>query len=305
MAAESPYHDYIAGALGGTIGYAVGYPFDTTKTQLQTQLHGNQYKGFTDAFRHIYRQQWIKGFYRGMSWPLITVGVTNSIFFGVYGNVLKCLEPDREKRKKAYSRIFLAGCLGGAAQSLVVIPIDYIKVVLQSQIRHEVHPSKVVTATVESAMFRGPMECARYICRTEGLHRLYKGAGLTMGRDIPCFGVYGLTYMYISGKMKERGWCDSRGLVADLFGGGLAGITAWLSVMPVDVVKSRYQADCRGKFSGYINCAVQSYREEGLRVFYRGSMAICLRSFSSNAVEFMVYAQVMRYLQGSDHYSED
>lgn len=304
MAIESPYHDYIAGAFGGSIGYAVGYPFDTTKTQLQTQLHGNQYKSFTDAFRHIYRQQWIQGFYRGMSWPLITVGVSNSIFFGVYGNVLKYLEPDREKRSHAYSKVLFAGCLGGAAQSLVVIPIDYIKVILQSQIRHELNPAKVVTATVESAMFQGPMECARYICQTEGLHKLYKGAGLTLCRDIPCFGVYGLTFMFISGKMKERGWCDSRGVSADLLGGGLAGIAAWLSVMPVDVVKSRYQADCRGEFSGYLHCALQSYREEGLKVFYRGSMAICLRSFSSNAVEFMIYAQLIRYLQGSYHSEE-
>lgn len=73
-----------------------------------------------------------------MSTPLLSYGIVNSVYFGVYGNTLKILEESREKRKSSYLNIYLAGCVGGAAQLIPVIPTDYIKVVLQSQIpRHK------------------------------------------------------------------------------------------------------------------------------------------------------------------------
>ena len=80
----------------------------------------------------------IKGFYRGLSWPFFSLGIVNSVFFGVYGTTLKLLESDRSKRTSNYLNIYLSGCVGGAAQLVFVIPVDYIKVALQSQIPHDV-----------------------------------------------------------------------------------------------------------------------------------------------------------------------
>lgn len=84
----------------------------------------------------------LRGFYRGLSWPLLSYGITYSVFFGVQGNVLKRMETDKDKRTDCYFKIFLSGCAGGAAQLIPVIPTDYVKVVLQSQIP---------TATIETA----------------------------------------------------------------------------------------------------------------------------------------------------------
>ena len=73
-----------------------------------------------------------------MSTPLLSYGIVNSVYFGVYGTTLKLLEENRETRKSSYLNIYMAGCAGGAAQLIPVIPTDYIKVVLQSQIpRHK------------------------------------------------------------------------------------------------------------------------------------------------------------------------
>ena len=77
-----------------------------------------------------------KGFFRGLSWPLFSFGVVNSVYFGVYGNTLKYLEKDRSTRKSSYLSIYIAGCVGGAAQLIPVIPVDYVKVALQAQIAH-------------------------------------------------------------------------------------------------------------------------------------------------------------------------
>ena len=77
-----------------------------------------------------------KGFFRGLSYPLISYGIVNSLFFGVYGNSLKWLDRDRSDKKSSYLNIYLAGCIGGTAQLVALVPVDLVKVVLQSQIPH-------------------------------------------------------------------------------------------------------------------------------------------------------------------------
>ena len=65
---------------------------------------------------------------------MVSYGVINSVFFGVYGNTLRYLIHD--KGKASNTDIFLAGCMGGLAQLSVACPVDVVKVVLQSQIAH-------------------------------------------------------------------------------------------------------------------------------------------------------------------------
>lgn len=79
-----------------------------------------------------------KGFFRGMSWPVLSYGAVNSVFFGVYGNSLSLIQhySTRDSDKPCYWQIYLAGCIGGTAQLVLACPVDLIKVVLQSQIPH-------------------------------------------------------------------------------------------------------------------------------------------------------------------------
>ena len=62
-------------------------------------------------------------------------------------------------------------------------------------------------------------------------------------------------------------------IVKWLTAGGFAGMLSWTITYPVDVVKSRLQADGAGgrpyKYRGMIDCGKQIYRTEGSRVFLR------------------------------------
>lgn len=135
--------------------------------------------------------------------------------------------------------------------------------------------------------------------KKEGLIGFYKGSRVVMCRDVPSYGMYSLTYQYVSNILKDKGWTDSRGIAADMIGGGCAGSFTWFLIMPFDVVKSRYQADLIGEFKSPMDCALKSYRREGYKVFYRGTLVTCLRSLPVDATAFMVYAQTMRYLESA------
>lgn len=287
-------NDYIAGAIGGSAGLLVGHPFDTTKVKLQTQ-HGSQQNGTMAMASNIFKQGWTAGFFRGLSWPLMSYGVVNSVLFGVYGNTLKFLDKDKDTKKSSYLNIYLAGCVGGAAQLIPVIPTDYVKVVLQSQISQG-GQNTTAKNTRNSPYFKGPVQCARHVYNTEGLAGLYKGGGAMFWREVPSYGLFLLIYESFSEALKSKGWTDSKGFIADFIAGGCAGSMTWFSIMPIDVIKSRYQADLVGQYKGPIDCAIQSYKADGLRVFYRGSIVTCVRAFPVNAVTFVVYSQVLQYL---------
>ncbi|XP_069119203.1 solute carrier family 25 member 45-like isoform X2 [Argopecten irradians] len=289
-------HDYLAGGLGGAAGLLVGHPFDTVKVQLQTRAHNQRYSGTFDAVSGIQQTGWVRGFFRGLSWPLFTFGIVNSILLGVYGNTMKLLEKkDPKDRKTHYTNVYLAGCVGGAAFQVVAIPFDYIKVVLQSQIKH--NKEGPFGSPHRTGYFRGPVEATVHTYRTVGLTGLYKGGTVMAVRDVPTCGLYMLTYSYIGDFLRQKQWTDSRGIIAELISGGCAGSLAWFATMPFDVIKSRYQADFSGLYKRPLDCAIASYKEEGFRVFYRGTFVTCLRAFPSCAVAMLVYSYVLDKLK--------
>lgn len=269
--------DFAAGCLGGCAGVLVGFPFDTVKVHLQTQNHRNPlYRGTYDCFRKIIVREGAHGLYRGMSSPMAGVAVVNAIVFGVYGNIQRrTTNPD-----SLYSH-FLAGTAAGLAQSVVCSPMELIKTRLQLQ----------DNLPKGAERFSGPVDCTRSIWRREGARGIFRGLGITAARDMPGFSSYFVAYEYM-----VRCVSDPSPFVI-LMAGGLAGTFSWLVTFPIDVVKSRLQADgISGKpqYSGLIDCVRKSHAAEGLAFLSRGLASTLLRAFPMNAVCFLVVSYTMK-----------
>lgn len=74
--------------LLGAAGVLVGHPFDTVKVHLQTDDPKNpKYKGTLHCMKTIYLLDNFRGLYRGITSPMMGIGIVNAIVFGVYGNV--------------------------------------------------------------------------------------------------------------------------------------------------------------------------------------------------------------------------
>ena len=149
-------------------------------------------------------------------------------------------------------------------------------------------------------MYRGPVDCVRKIYQTRGLRGLYQGLPITALRDIAgypfYFGPYELMITCFTPAGESRQKVDAPRLI---LAGGLAGTVSWTVIFPLDVVKSRLQADgVNGNFrySGILDCIIKSYREGGFGVFTRGLWPTVIRGFPTNAAIFLVYEFVMRAL---------
>ncbi|XP_041351442.1 solute carrier family 25 member 45-like isoform X2 [Gigantopelta aegis] len=303
-------HDFIAGALGGSAGIFLGYPFDTIKVQLQTQSGKMSYSGTMDAMKNVHAFGFVRGYFRGLASPLLTYGVVNAVFFGVYGNCLKLLQWVKKQDRVSYMDVFLSGCVAGAAQVAVACPVDLVKVVLQSQIPHEIsatdnrgkltkhrhghYPSGNVK------YYSGSWRCAVDIFKRHGIRGWYKGAVSMLYRDVLSYGAYCLIFEYLNAEMLRKRWTDPRGIMSSVVAGGVAGTVTWFAVMPSDVVKSRLQADLTGKYKGIVDCVKKSVEAEGLQVLFKGTVITCLRAFPVNAATLLVYFQSLQYLNSFD-----
>ena len=72
---------------------------------------------------------------------------------------------------------------------------------------------------------------------------------------------------------------------------------SWFSTYPVDVIKSRVQADMKGQYKSVMDCVRQSYKEEGMMLFTRGLGPTMIRAFPVNAATFTTVALVLRTLR--------
>ncbi|XP_036272472.1 solute carrier family 25 member 45 isoform X2 [Pipistrellus kuhlii] len=238
-----------------------------------------------------YRRESVLGFFKGMSFPIASIAVVNSVLFGVYSNALLLLTAtshhERRLQPPSYMHIFIAGCAGGFLQTYCLAPFDLIKVRLQNQTEPRAGRGS------PPPRYRGPVHCAASILQEEGPRGLFRGAWALTLRDTPTLGIYFVTYEWLCRQSTPEGQNPSSTTV--LVAGGFAGIASWVTATPLDVVKSRMQMAGLGQreYQGLLDCMVSSARQEGLGVFFRGLTINSARAFPVNAVIFLSYEYLL------------
>ena len=136
----------------------------------------------------------------------------------------------------------------------------------------------------------------------DGIQGLFRGLPAVLCRDVPFnfffFGMYEAhcTAMRVMIRKPEH---DDLPAWMVLVAGGLAGVSGWSVVFPMDVVKSRLQINSGN--DGVLSTCAKIYSDHGIRGFYNGWSAAVLRAFPANGALFMGYElcnRVFRYLDG-------
>uniref|UniRef100_A0A8C9BPN1 Solute carrier family 25 member 45 n=1 Tax=Phocoena sinus TaxID=42100 RepID=A0A8C9BPN1_PHOSS len=253
------------------------------QVQLQTQT---TYRGITDCMVKTYHHESPLGFVKGMSFPIASIAVVNSVLFGVYSSALQVLTATSHQERRAqppsYTHVFIGSCTGGSCRPFMLLslqayclaPFDLIKVWLQNQTEEPKGKSGS-----PPPQYQGPVHCAASVFQAEGPRGLIRGDCALTLRDNPTLGIYFVTYKWLCRQFTPDGQNLSSGTV--LVAGGFAGVTSWVTATPLDVIKSRMQmAGLRQRVSA---------RREGLGVFFQGLSINSARAFPVNAVTFLSY----------------
>ncbi|XP_068198651.1 mitochondrial basic amino acids transporter-like isoform X2 [Antennarius striatus] len=221
------------------------------------------------------------GLYSGIGSPMMGLTFINALVFGAQGNTMRLLGEDSPKNQ------FLAGVAAGTLQCVVCCPMELVKTRMQL----------LGTKKSSKKLYKNSMDCFLHIYKEEGLRGINRGMVTTLLREAPSFGVYFLVFDVLSRNLGcEPG---NRFIIPKLlFAGGMAGVFSWLSTYPVDVIKSRMQADGVGgvcQYNGILDCVRQSIRKEGYMVFTKGLTSTLVRAFPVNAATFATVTLILMY----------
>ncbi|MEE6479275.1 hypothetical protein FKM82_012199 [Ascaphus truei] len=287
-------HDFVAGYLGGAAGVIVGHPLDTVKTRLQV---GQGYKNTLNCIFTIFKNENVAGFFKGMSFPLASIAIYNSVVFGVFSNTQRLISQHRygvPSHSPDLLDLTVASMLAGCISVAIGGPVDLVKIRLQMQTQ-SINSGKVSINHRSSMLpyqtaYKGPVQCLNSILRHKGFAGLYRGAGAMILRDIPGYCLYFIPYTFICDWItSDTNTAPSASSV--WIAGGIAGAISWGTATPMDVVKSRLQADgvYTNKYKGVSDCILQCYQNEGLKVFFRGITVNAVRGFPMSAAMFLTY----------------
>lgn len=74
-------------------------------------------------------------------------------------------------------------------------------------------------------------------------------------------------------------------------------IGCYITVYPLDVIKTRIQASPAGTYTGFFDCARSIIKEGGVRGLYKGLLPTCYRAAALHSSIFLIYENVMTYLE--------
>ena len=260
---------FIAGfAYGGTT-VLVGQPMDTLKTLKQVPS-ASPGASFAQTITNLYSTAGIRGFYRGGMPLLLGGGLMRSAQFGVYNSVVPTLE---QKFGRIDPKNYWLGCInphvvaagwaGGIGRGLVEGPFEMVKV-------------------------------RRQIVSGWRFDNLFQGFGATIVRNSGLFAGF-VVYMDIFRQQIE----ENRGMkVTSFVKAGVCANFAWLTIWPLDVIKTRRQS---GKYDGQsLAWLLKDIIQKG--DLYRGLSLGLLRSFIANGASMEVYTIVERELRKSAYF---
>lgn len=276
--------ELLSGFSAGVAGIVSGHPLDTVRIRMQ--MNPTREGVFTRLFKMV-RVEGLTSPFRGIMPPLAASGFQNALLFATYAPSQRYLaSEDSPIRVRSYlGQVFLAGCVAGAAQTIVTAPSELVKIRMQAT----------------GSQYSSSSQCLIASVRSHGLRSgLFRGFGVTFLRDCPNIGIYFWSYEYVksllSGGRLLVGDSQVASNAAVLLAGGTAGILSWALSYPIDVVKTRLQADTTGMYRNARHALMLSVKQHGYRILFQGFGACMYRAFLVNAVTFVAFEEARRRL---------
>ncbi|XP_059622763.1 mitochondrial uncoupling protein Bmcp [Phlebotomus argentipes] len=287
---------FISGGIASITAEFGTFPIDTAKTRLQIQgqkldeqFSRVRYRGMTDAFVKISREEGIRALYSGI-WPAVLRQATyGTIKFGTYYSLKRHLErrgllQDSAGRERVWANVACA-VAAGAISSAIANPTDVLKVRMQVE----------GSAGARRSLFA----CFREIYDREGVRGLWRGVCPTAQRAIVIAAVELPVYDACKGVLVP--WLGDT--VANHFlASFVASLGSAVASTPLDVIRTRLMNQKRLTvaldglpakiYTSSLDCAVQTVRQEGALALYKGFVPTLVRMGPWNIIFFVTYERL-------------
>uniref|UniRef100_A0AC35FJ70 Mitochondrial carrier protein n=1 Tax=Panagrolaimus sp. PS1159 TaxID=55785 RepID=A0AC35FJ70_9BILA len=257
--------DFICGWSAGCIVTVILYPLN--KVIFRQQLHAIP---SSEAAIQL-KSEGIRYLYRGLLPPLMKRTSSTAIMFGMYEkyqNILAC-KYESDRRKKSFTLCHAqAAAMAGATESLLT-PFERVQTLLQSNAYH--------------GKFRNTIEAVKTVSN-HGFLEFYRGFHVILFRNafsnILFFSLRDPFKYAILDKFPTKCERTSYNLFSDFVSGSVLGASLSTLFFPVNVVKTKIQADMGKKYDHFFKVLKDVWieRDYSLKEVYRGAQLNFIRS---------------------------
>ncbi|XP_066479184.1 solute carrier family 25 member 32 [Tiliqua scincoides] len=194
--------------------------------------------------------------------------------------------PTRPLLRHVHYESLVAGMSGGVISTLVLHPLDLVKIRFAVSDGLELRPK-----------YNGILHCLSSIWKREGLRGLYQGVTPNMWGAGASWGLYFFFYNAIKAYKKEDK-LESLGATEHLVSAAEAGAMTLCITNPIWVTKTQlvlqYEAgvdSSKRQYKGMLDALMKIYKYEGIRGLYKGFVP-GLFGTSHGALQFMAYEEL-------------
>jgi len=281
----SSLKNFVGGGVGGVCAVLVGQPFDMVKVRLQTAKDGT-YTGAMDVVRKTMAKDGVKGFYKGMSSPLVGVTPMFAVSFWGYAmgkNLVYAATSGSPDRLLGLGELATAGAFSAVPMAFVAAPVERVKVLLQ------------IDGERPKPQYKGPLDVVSSLYKEGGVRSLFRGTGATIARDAPGSAAYFAAYEATKLALTPKGASPADlNLGNVMIAGAAAGVAMWSIAIPPDTIKSRLQGAPQGTYKGFMDCASQLIKEKGFTALFKGLGPAMARAVPANAATFLGYELALK-----------
>lgn len=295
--ANVKYEHLVAGISGGIASTLALHPLDLLKVRLAVNdglvVTRPQYTGLTNAVTTIFRQEGIRGFYRGVTPNCWGAGASWGLYFLFY-NSIKSHMSDGSPAHTFLSptQHITAACEAGALTLVLTNPIWVVKTRLCLQ-----YGDFNELAIDPTKRYSGMIDALRKVYRFEGVRGLYRGF-------VP--GIFGVSHgalQFMAYEELKKGYIRRYRLAREeklstgayLSCAALSKLFAAVITYPYQVVRARLQ-DQYANYHGMMDVIRRTWSNEGIPGFYKGIVPNLLRVTPACAITFVVYENVSHFM---------
>lgn len=319
----------LAGGMAGSAAKTLVAPLDRVKILFQANnpqfaKYSGSWFGVVTAMKDIYKDDGVRGLYRGHSATILRIFPYAAIKFLAYEQIRSVIIPSRQHETPI--RRLLSGSLAGVTSVFFTYPLEVMRVRLAFETKRDSRsslsdicrriyneaPPPVRAAEGAAAVVTNTVQA---VVPKAGIANFYRGFSATIMGMLPYAGMSFLTHdtagdvlrlpaisKYTTLPKPSNSPIDKPAPLtswAELIAGGIAGLVSQTSSYPIEVVRRRMQvggAVGDGHRLHITETAKMIFREKGFRGFWVGLSIGYVKIVPLAAVSFYVYERGKTWL---------
>ncbi|EGD73382.1 hypothetical protein PTSG_05077 [Salpingoeca rosetta] len=177
-------------------------------------------------------------------------------------------------RKRQLWNHFIAGGVAGAVSRTCTAPLDRLKMIFQSQ-------------AGDTRM--GVINGFKYMRDEGGMRSMWRGNFVNVLKITPESAIKFWAWDAAKSVLYSCEETQEVPALERFAAGAVAGVTAQLSIFPLEVIKTRLATSKTGHYRGMFDCVAQMAHREGFRAFYRGMLPALIGVIPYAGIDLAVY----------------